>query len=50
MGESLLELEHLFGFNGESQRTVAFHPVENEMIVYSNGSLIIMENINDRNS
>ena len=46
----LLELEHLFGFNGEVQRTLAFHPVENEIIVYSIGSLILVENINDRNS
>lgn len=50
MSADLLELEHVFGYSGKYQNTVHYHPTETSMILYTIGSLIVIEDINNKHS
>lgn len=50
MSSDLLELEHVFGYSGKYQGTVQYHPTEESMILYTIGSLVVIEDINNKHS
>ena len=50
MSADILELEHVFGYSGKYQNTVHYHPTEPSMILYTIGSLIVIEDINNKHS
>ncbi|OMJ86838.1 hypothetical protein SteCoe_11542 [Stentor coeruleus] len=50
MSADFLELEHVFGYSGKFQSTVHYHPTEPTMIIYTIGSLIVIEDINNKHS
>ena len=50
MSADLLELEHVFGYSGRHQNTVQYHPTDENMILYTIGTLVVIEDINNKHS
>jgi WD40 repeat protein len=50
MSADLLELEHVFGYSGKFQSTVQYHKTDPSLILYTIGSLIVLEDVNNKHS
>lgn len=50
MSADLLELEHVFGYSGKYQTTVQYHQTEPSLILYTIGSLIVIEDVNNKHN
>ena len=47
---SQLELDHVIGFNGQYQSTLFYHPYSKDIVIYTIGSLVLIENVNERSA
>jgi WD40 repeat protein len=45
---SQLELDHVIGYNGQYQQTLLYHPYSKDIALYTIGSLILVENVNEK--
>jgi cilia- and flagella-associated protein 52 len=45
---SQLELDHVIGYNGQYQQTLIYHPYAKDIALYTIGSLVLIENVNEK--
>eukprot|EP00744_Colponema_vietnamica_P009814 GILI01013927.1.p1 GENE.GILI01013927.1~~GILI01013927.1.p1 ORF type:complete len:623 (+),score=120.64 GILI01013927.1:91-1959(+) len=46
-GGDVLELEHVVGYTGHFPNTLLHHPVEQNMMIYSIGAVVVIEDVTD---
>ena len=44
----LIELAHSIGYTGKYQRTLIYHPVKADTLIYNNGGLVVIENLHEK--
>lgn len=41
-------MEHSIGYNGRYLNTLHYHPSDTDMLIYSNGGLLVLESLKDK--
>jgi hypothetical protein len=44
----VLELEHSIGYTGKYQSTVHYHPIKKDTLIFNNGGIVVIEDLNDK--